>query len=70
MQEFSLDGNDFIELKNLLKVAGLCDNGGHAKAMIAEGEVLVDGEIETRKSKKIAAGQIVSFAGEDIKVVE
>lgn len=70
MQEFSLDGHEFIELKNLLKVAGLCDNGGHAKAMISEGEVLVDGEVETRKSKKISEGQVVSFAGEDIKVVK
>ena len=49
MEEFNLEGHEFIELNHLLKVTGLCANGGMAKAMIAEGRVRVDGSQELRK---------------------
>jgi ribosome-associated protein len=67
--EFKLEGEEFITLQSLLKAGGLCGSGGAAKAAIVSGQVKVDGEIETRRGKKIRAGQIVSFAGEDIKVL-
>jgi len=67
--EFELEGNDYIELCNLLKVTGLCSSGGEAKALIADGEVRVDGQVETRKRCKIRVSQIVEFAGEKIRVV-
>ena len=63
-----LDGEEFILLQSLLKLAGLCDTGGEAKQAIISGKVLVDGVIETRRGKKIAAGQIVTFAGQKVKV--
>lgn len=66
--EFSLEGSEFIELKNLLKVTGLCSNGGMAKAVIAEGDVRVDGKVELRKSCKIKSGQKVSFNGVTVTV--
>lgn len=69
MSEFNLDGSEFIELKNLLKVSGLCANGALAKAVIAEGKVLVDGQVETRKSCKIKSGQIVEFKGNRITIL-
>ena len=53
--------DEYIELIKLLKVTGLCDTGGMAKAMVADGEVRVDGRIELRKRKKIRAGQQVEF---------
>ena len=56
--DFKLDG-DFIELCNLLKVVGLADSGGHGKAMVAQGKVVVDGLLESRKTAKIRAGQEV-----------
>ncbi len=65
---FDLEGHDYIELNNLLKVTGLCHSGGLAKHLIEDGEVSVDGRIETRKRCKIRAGQTVAFAGERIEV--
>ncbi|RYZ95457.1 MAG: RNA-binding S4 domain-containing protein [Proteobacteria bacterium] len=67
--EFRLDGEEFITLQSLLKVAGLSDTGGGAKVAIVGGEVKVDGEVEIRRGKKIRAGQKVSFAGEEITVL-
>ncbi len=67
--EFRIDGEEFITLQSLLKAAGLCDTGGAAKHAIVEGQVLVDGEVETRRGKKIRAGQSVSFGGQEIWVV-
>ena len=68
MEEFSLEGREFIELNNLLKIKGLCETGGMAKAVIAEGLVRVDGEVELRKRRKIRAGQVVDFDGHTIRV--
>ena len=68
--EFSLDGHEYITLQNLLKAAGLCDTGGAAKIAIVNGDVKVDGAVDTRRGKKLKAGQVVSFQGQTIKVVE
>ncbi len=69
MEEFSLDGRDFIELHNLLKVTGLCPSGGQAKALIAEGLVRVDRQVELRKRCKIRSGQVVHFDGREVVVI-
>lgn len=61
MIEFDLEGHDYIELHNLLKVTGLCDSGGVAKLLIADGLVTVDWTIETRKRCKVRAGQQVEY---------
>ena len=68
MNEFSLKGHDTIALNDLLKITGLCGSGGTAKAVIAEGKVKVDGQIELRKTCKIRSGQMVEFARERITV--
>ena len=68
MNQFSLEGKDYIELHNLLKVIGLCGSGGEAKMLIADGLVKVDGVVETRKRCKIRAGQVAEFQGEKISV--
>lgn len=51
---------EFIALCDLVKIAGLADSGGAGKALVASGVVRVDGAIETRKTCKIRAGQIVT----------
>jgi len=56
--EFLLEA-EFIEVNQLLKLAGLCDSGGAGKTLVAEGRVFVDGRPESRKTAKIRAGQVV-----------
>jgi ribosome-associated protein len=46
----------------------MVSSGGEAKAVIAEGQVLVNGKIETRKRKKIVSGDIVEFGKEKIRI--
>ncbi len=67
--EFELDGQEFILLQSLLQVVGICNTGGEAKILIVDGGVTVDDEIETRRGKKIRAGQRVSCAGLTVEVV-
>ena len=69
METFELEGQEFIELNNLLKATGLVSSGGLAKSLIAEGHVKVDGNVELRKRCKIYAGMLVEYAGEQVKVV-
>jgi len=57
-----------VELYKILKFEGLVASGGEAKAVIAEGQVLLNGELETRKRKKIIAGDIIEFASEKIQI--
>ena len=60
---------DFVELYKILKFEGLADSGGSAKQVIADGQVSVNGEVETKKRKKIAAGDKIEFSGQSIEVV-
>lgn len=69
IQTLQLDGEEFILLQALLKARGLCETGGEAKAAIVNGEVRVDGEIETRRGKKIRDGQVVVYQRKHIKVI-
>lgn len=65
--DFQIKG-EYIELCKLLKVTGLVLSGGEGKQVVAEGLVTVDGEVETRKRRKIRPGQVVSFDGEVVSV--
>jgi ribosome-associated protein len=65
--DFTLDG-EYIELNQLLKLAGVCDSGGAGKAIVASGEVSVDGQVELRKTCKIRAGQVVRLGDVQIRV--
>ena len=67
--DFHLRG-EFVELCNLLKLTGVCDSGGAGKALVAEGLVSVDGQVESRKTAKIRAGQVVSLGDVQIRVME
>lgn len=58
-----------VELYKILKFEGIVSSGGEAKAVIDEGQVLVNGEVETRKRKKIVAGDIIEFMNNKFKIV-
>ena len=62
--EFQLRG-EFVELNQLLKLSGVCDSGGAGKALVAEGLV----SVESRKTAKIRAGQVVSLGDVRIRVL-
>lgn len=66
--DFELD-RDFVELNQLLKLAGLCDSGGAGKQLVASGAVRVDGEVEWRKTAKLRAGQVVTLDDVAIRIV-
>ncbi|MEO3810358.1 RNA-binding S4 domain-containing protein [Sphaerisporangium sp. B11E5] len=65
MDESFLEGTfrlrtEYIPLCDLLKACDITETGGSAKLLIADGEILVDGEVELRKRAKIRPGQTVS----------
>ena len=62
--------DEFIKLGQALKAAGLVDSGVVAKIVIQDGEVLVNGEVETRRGKKLYGGEVVSFDGQEIHIVK
>lgn len=66
--EFAVAG-EYVELNQLLKLVGVVDSGGAGKAVVASGEVFVDGKLETRKTCKIRPGQVVTLGDVRIKVV-
>ncbi|OUO77426.1 RNA-binding protein [Blautia sp. An249] len=61
--------DEFIKLGQLLKLAGVVEDGVEAKYVIQDGLVLVNGEREERRGKKIYENDVVSFRGEEIKVI-
>ncbi|HDR90847.1 MAG TPA: RNA-binding S4 domain-containing protein [candidate division Zixibacteria bacterium] len=66
--DFEIEG-DYIELFKLLKASGVCSTGGEAKMLIDEGEVMVNGETETRKGKKIIPEDRVTLFDVEITVL-
>ncbi len=61
--------SEIVELYKILKFEGIAHSGGAAKQAIADGLVRVNGEIETRKRKKISAGDCIEIEGQSIEVV-
>lgn len=58
-----------IRLGQLLKLAGLADDGAHARSVLEDGAVRVDGEVETRRGRQIRPGDVVTLPGQDADVV-
>ena len=58
--------DEFIKLGQALKAAGLVESGVEAKDVIQNGLVLVNGEIDTRRGRKLYPGDIASFDGNEI----
>ena len=68
MREIQIRG-ETIRLGQLLKVAGIADSGGEAKALIADGQVSVNGEVETRRGRQLHAGDELAAAGQELRLV-
>ena len=62
--------DEFIKLGQALKAVGYVESGVEAKDVIQEGLVLVNGEIDTRRGRKLYDGDIVTFDGQEIKIVK
>jgi len=57
-----------IELYKILKFENMVESGGEAKAVVAAGQVILNGKVETQKRKKIMGGDIIEFAEEKIRI--
>jgi ribosome-associated protein len=60
--------NESIRLGQFLKLADLVESGSDAKELIAGGEILVNGEAETRRGRQLRIGDVVEFAGRTVRV--
>jgi ribosome-associated protein len=60
--------DESIRLGQFLKLADLVDSGSDAKALLAEGVVLVNGEVETRRGRQLVKGDVVALAGASARV--
>ena len=67
MQSIKITG-EFIKLDALLKFANLVSSGGEAKILIADGQVLVNNEICTKRKKKLRSGDTISLANETVVI--
>ena len=62
------EGEEFIKLGQALKLAGLVSSGVEAKIVIQDGQVEVNGEVDTRRGKKLYSGDTFMFEGEEVTV--
>ncbi len=60
--------DEFIKLGQAMKLAGMVDSGLDAKEIIQAGQVLVNGEVDTRRGKKLVPGDTFSYDGKTVKV--
>ena len=68
MQEVKIK-DEFIKLGQALKLAGLVDSGVEAKIVIQDGQVMLNGQVEIQRGKKIVPGDVVEFDGNSFKIV-
>ena len=69
MEQIKLS-EEYIKLGQALKAAGLVSSGVEAKIVIQDGLVSVDGEIDTRRGKKLYRGEVIEFDGQAVKIVK
>ena len=60
--------DDMIRLGQFLKLAGVAETGGEGKTFIVSGDVLVNGEVETRRGRQLHKGDVVEFEDERLRV--
>ncbi len=63
------ENEEYIELMKVLKIKQIAQTGGHAKLLITDGFVQVNGEQEFRKRKKLRKGDLIVAEGVEIKIV-
>lgn len=62
--------DEFIKLGQALKAANLVQDGVEAKCVIQDGEVLVNGEVDTRRGRKLYDGDVLSYQGQEVKIIK
>lgn len=62
--------DEFIKLGQTLKAANLVQDGVEAKYVIQDGEVLVNGEVDTRRGRKLYDGDVLSYQGQEVKIIK
>ena len=67
MREFKLN-SEYIELVKLLKLLGIAETGGHAKILVEEGEVYLNGKLEFRKRAKLRKGDEIEVLNEKLVI--
>jgi ribosome-associated protein len=67
VEEVALDGES-IRLGQFLKFAGILDSGGEVKEAVADGFVSVNGEVDRRRGRQLAVGDVVEFGGRRFRV--
>ncbi|MDO4617607.1 MAG: RNA-binding S4 domain-containing protein [Lachnospiraceae bacterium] len=60
--------DDFIKLGQAMKLANLVSDGVEAKFVIQDGQVTVNGEVDTRRGRKLVPGDVFAFEGNEVKV--
>lgn len=68
MQEIEIK-DEYIKLGQALKLAGLVSSGVEAKMFIQDGLVTVNGEVDTRRGRKLYPGDVFDFEGNEVRVV-
>lgn len=61
--------DEYIKLGQALKLAGVVEDGVEAKYVIQDGLVKVNGEVDERRGRKVYVGDVISYNGNDIKVI-
>lgn len=67
MQTYKIEG-EFIKLGQALKAAGLAESGVDAKYAVQDGNVKVNGSVETQRGKKLVPGDVVEYQGEILRI--
>ena len=60
---------DTIRLGQALKLSGVAGSGGEARALVEEGAVRVNGEVELRRGRQLHPGDVVAVEGENLRIV-
>ena len=68
MQEIKVR-DEFIKLGQALKAADLVSSGVEAKIVVQDGQVEVNGEVDTRRVRKLVPGDVITFDGKSVKIV-
>ena len=68
MQEIKVR-HEFIKLGQALKAADLVSSGVEAKIVVQDGQVEVNGEVDTRRGRKLVPGDVITFDGKSVKIV-
>jgi ribosome-associated protein len=67
MREIAIRG-DTIRVGQLLKLAGLAESGGQARALVEDGAVTVNGKVETRRGRRLHPGDVIALGEETVRI--